>query len=384
MSSTKRKSLAIAVLALLVVGIAMIALLQLVLDRHTSSDLRGSWEGSLQVQNSSLRLVLKVDRAPDGSYTATIDSIDQGAMDIPVDTLSFSNDVVRAELARLRASYHARLSARADEMSGQWSQNGMTFPLILKRTTNPSTIAAPLPDNAYARSHDSLLQGWWKGTITAGGTPLRIVFKVAAVSPGNYQGTLDSIDQGAKNIPLSSIEYIEPTVRMDVESIDGHFEGTLTKDGSGIDGNWTQAGRDFRLALQRAEPSEEKLLDESAYAFASTNELQGIWNGALDVNGTRLRLVLKIARTAADTYSVLMDSPDQGAKDIPATTVTFQDSAVQVEWKALRALFHGRLEGGKLIGFWQQGASDFPLDFERTNRAARAAERPGNELPQPR
>jgi hypothetical protein len=30
------------------------------------------------------------------------------------------------------------------------------------------------------------------------------------------------------------------------------------------------------------------------------------------------------------------------------------------------------LEKGKLVGFWQQGPNDFPIEFERTNRVTSA------------
>jgi hypothetical protein len=36
-------------------------------------------------------------------------------------------------------------------------------------------------------------------------------------------------------------------------------------------------------------------------------------------------------------------------------------------------LFHGELTNGRLVGFWQQGPTDYPLELERTNRVASAA-----------
>jgi hypothetical protein len=153
---------------------------------------------------------------------------------------------------------------------------------------------------------------------------------------------------------------------MRMESIDGEFEGTLKAGGVEIDGNWMQAGQSFPLTLQRTEPGDEAPPDEGAYAFTRDSELQGLWHGTLDVQKTKLRLAFKIAKTAPGGYTATLDSLDQGARDIPATSVSFTNSDVELEWKAFHALFHGRLEGGKLTGFWQQGAEDFPLDLERT------------------
>ena len=338
----------------------------------SAPDLQGFWEGSLEVkENMALRLVLNVEKSPDGSYTATLDSIDQGAKDVPIGTVTLSNTTVSFLLASMQGRYEGTLNARATEIAGEWEQAGTSLPLTFKRTKNPSTIAAPLSPAAYAPREDSPLQGAWKGTINAGGIPLRIVVKISETAPGKFSGTMDSTDQGARNIPLSAIEFSKPSASFDIASIDGRYEGVLKDNGSEIDGTWTQVGKDFPLLLQRADPADAAAMPgESAYAFASDKELQGFWRGSLEAGGATLRLVLKIAKGTNGTFSATMDSLDQGAKDIPATSVTFNAPSVEVEWPALRALFHGNLENGKLVGFWQQGASDLPIEFERTNRAA--------------
>jgi hypothetical protein len=371
--NSKTILLAAALLILVIAG-GLVATWQFTRHRQRAADLQGFWEGSIEMKAMTLRIVLKVEKSADGNYTATMDSIDQGVKGIPITSVTLSNDTVRFDLTSMQAGYQGDLNERATEISGQWEQRGMSLPLTLKRTSNPSTIAAPLPSTAYARRQDSPLQGIWKGTLNAGGVPLRIVFKISEISPGKFGGVMDSTDQGARNIPLTSIEFSQPTARFDISSVSGQYEGTLKDDASEIDGNWTQLGRNFRLLLRRADSAEaDAAPNESAFAFASDTELQGFWNGTLDAGGAKLRLALKIARTTNGSYSASLDSVDQGAKDIPATTVTFQDSNVELEWKALRALFHGRLENGKLVGFWQQGPADFPLEFERTNRLATAS-----------
>lgn len=373
MSSAKTTiALVLALVLLLVVSVGLVATLQFARQRQSASSLQGFWEGSVSVKTVTLRLVLKVDKRPDGTYTATMDSIDQGAGDIPINAITLSNRAVRFQLASQQARYEGHLNGRATEMAGEWNQGGLSIPVTFKRTKTPSIIAAPLPSSAYAPRESSPLQGVWKGTLNAGRIPLRLVVKISESSPGKFTGTMDSPDQGARNIPLTSAEFSKPMARFDIASIDGHYEGTLKDDGSEIEGTWTQAGKDFPCLLQRADPAEDAAPHESAYAFASDTELQGFWNGALETGPVTLRLVLKIARTTNGTYTATLDSPDQGSKDLLAATVKFNAPDVEVEWPALRALFHGQLEKGRLVGFWQQGPADFPLEFERTNRVAGA------------
>ena len=329
------------------------------------ADLQGAWEGALQVQTVKLRLVLKIQQAPDGSCTATMDSVDQGAAGIPVRSLTLSNDTVHADLGQLRAAYDARLNAAATEMTGQWRQAGQSFPLVLKRTATPSAIATSLPTNAYAPRADAPLQGYWRGTLNADGTPLRLAFQITADAPGKYRGSLNSIDQGAKNIPATTVEFADGTARIAVDSIDGEYQGTLKNDAE-LDGRWLQGGKEFRLTLQRSTPVDDTP-PPSAYARTNDTELQGHWTATLGPRGNSLRLVFNIARLPDGTYSALLDSPDQGSRDLRATTATLKDSDVELEWKAMHALYHGTLKDGKITGFWQQGPVDSPLELQRTN-----------------
>ena len=57
----------------------------------------------------------------------------------------------------------------------------------------------------------------------------------------------------------------------------------------------------------------------------TAQDISGQWNGALKVQGTQLRLVINITKTA-DGYSATMDSPDQGATGIPINSTTFENS----------------------------------------------------------
>ena len=58
-------------------------------------------------------------------------------------------------------------------------------------------------------------------------------------------------------------------------------------------------------------------------------DITGIWNGILKVQGTQLRLVFNISKT--DTgFSSTMDSPDQKATGIPITTTTFENNTLKL------------------------------------------------------
>lgn len=97
------------------------------------------------------------------------------------------------------------------------------------------------------------LEGFWQGAFKVQSFSLRLAFKIRPGMDGGLTGTLDSIDQGAKEIPLSEVRLEDRSVRFQVKSIAGVFEGTLSEGGDRITGEWKQGGATFPLALERVE-----------------------------------------------------------------------------------------------------------------------------------
>jgi len=95
--------------------------------------LAGNWAGTLEAGAARLRMVLHVTAGASG-LTANIDSVDQGAMGIPVTTITQQGLDVRLDLGPLMASYEGRLNKDGTEITGQWRQRGAALPLVFKRS----------------------------------------------------------------------------------------------------------------------------------------------------------------------------------------------------------------------------------------------------------
>src|SRR5262249_23836332 len=138
---------------------------------------------------------------------------------------------------------------------------------------------------------------------------------------------------------------------INVAGVGGHFAGELNAAGTEISCTWEQVGHGLPLELKRGEAAEvETKLDATAYAWSKETDLQGHWNGTLRVGGGTLRLALHIALTPDGSFSGTIDSLDQGARDLPITTISHTGNDVQLEWHALNAAFRGQLDKGKLNG----------------------------------
>jgi catechol 2,3-dioxygenase-like lactoylglutathione lyase family enzyme len=90
------------------------------------------WEGALDINGKVLRLVLKVWRTPRGDTRASLDSLDQGATNLPVDTLARDGAGLRFEMRQIKAVYEGTLGADGAAYVGTWTQ-GRALPLTFKK-----------------------------------------------------------------------------------------------------------------------------------------------------------------------------------------------------------------------------------------------------------
>jgi pimeloyl-ACP methyl ester carboxylesterase len=101
------------------------------------------------------------------------------------------------------------------------------------------------------------LEGLWQGTLAAGPAKLRLVLRIVRSPDGRLSGTMDSVDQGAKGLPMSSITLENGAVRFAILSIGGEYQGTLGKGGSEMSGEWKQGGASLPLSFQRTDKPPE-------------------------------------------------------------------------------------------------------------------------------
>lgn len=93
--------------------------------------------------------------------------------------------------------------------------------------------------------------GIWQGTLKAGGAELRLAFHVSE-KDGKYSATMDSIDQGVKNIPVATTEFADNKLTLKIPVAKITFTGTLQADGKTIKGEFEQ-GMKFPMDLQRVD-----------------------------------------------------------------------------------------------------------------------------------
>ena len=94
-------------------------------------------------------------------------------------------------------------------------------------------------------------------------------------------------------------------------------------------------------------------------------DITGQWNGALKIQGTQMRLVFNISQTE-NSLSSTMDSPDQGAKGIPSTTTSFENSILKITIANAKIEYEGTLgQDNIIVGTFMQGGQSFPMNLSK-------------------
>ena len=243
----------------------------------------------------------------------------------------------------------------------------------MKKTISPLIAALLMWSAAAFGAVTNTVVGNWNGTLDAGPVKLRVVFKISQDASGSLTAKMDSIDQGARNIPVDAVTVKNNVLRLEVNVVKGVYEGTLDAAKTKVTGEWTQGSNTLPLVLEKRQGTDSTFEAEKiAPADLAANkqaalQLAGTWNGVLDTGAASLRLRLNIVKSPTGTATGTMDSLDQGANGIPLSAITLKDGKVRFEAKGIGGVYEGALatNGSPLSGQWQQGGGARPLEFKK-------------------
>ncbi len=116
--------------------------------------------------------------------------------------------------------------------------------------------------------------------------------------------------------------------------------------------------------------------------FVSTGiyaqKIIGKWYGKLKIPTTSLRINFTIKKDSTG-YKTTMDSPDQGAFDIPTDKTNIKDGKIAVFINAMMLNYKGTIKKDSIIGVFTQNGQSFPLHLSKNkikenNRKPRSQE----------
>ena len=104
----------------------------------------------------------------------------------------------------------------------------------------------------------------------------------------------------------------------------------------------------------------------SAQSITKTKTLPGAWFGRISADGNDLRIVFHLKLIEKDSLIATLDSPDQGAKDIPVGQVILDNKKLVIQAPDLNGAYNGTITGDSTMeGTWSQNGADFPLNLKK-------------------
>jgi fermentation-respiration switch protein FrsA (DUF1100 family) len=240
---------------------------------------------------------------------------------------------------------------------------------MMKRASILATLLLAAASVAGAQD----IAGDWQGALSANGAELRLVLHVARSADGTLKATLDSVDQGANGIPVTSITLKESKLSLGIDAVHGTYEGQVSSDGNTIKGTWSQ-GQPLPLDFKRAGAPVK-----TEHKPAKPSDIDGTWSGTLDTGTVKLRIVFHIINTE-EGLTATMDSPDQSLKGWPATAVTREGTSLKIELKQISASFSGKIAAdlSSIDGTWTQGGGSLSLLLKRVKDEPKAERKPAS------
>lgn len=323
----------------------------------STSDLTGTWQGKLQAApNTALTIRFIFARKPDGTYTATLTSPDNGAIkDVAASGVAVNNGTLSLQVPSLSGSYSGTFKG-TNSIEGRWSQPGATLPLVLTPYQKPQMTKADM----------ATLLGAWAGPLKLPGGSLTFVARFSASPKGDLQGTLAVPEQGGAEIPMADIEFAANQLSFKIPQVRGEFTGTYAN--GGIDGQYSQGGSNgLHVALKKGNYAAAAIvLKLTEQQFSA---LEGNWEGKVEfttAQGQHISqpLVLDIVTDGPGNYVGFIENPAAHLK-VPVTEATLSGKRLHLRVTGLQAEYDADLSGNQLTGQWAQGPGKIPLTLTR-------------------
>jgi uncharacterized protein len=185
----------------------------------------------------------------------------------PADKLSATWDTVIAQ----SGDFKSILDSRPDEIQGyhviyvtcQFAKNNLDIRVVFDANGQvgglqvvPAKSLGPAAKSGEASAKPANLAGDWIGTLDLGALKLRIVFHITSATDG-LKATVDSPDQNALGLPVSSVQVNGSSVTVELEKPKAIYEGQISSDLSTLDGSWKQGLGSQPLVMKRVKDKAE-------------------------------------------------------------------------------------------------------------------------------
>jgi hypothetical protein len=212
-----------------------------------AQDVTGDWEGNLAIGAGAVRIVLHITKSPEGTLNAIMDSPDQGAVGIPVESITLIGNKLKFVSNAVKGAYEGTVKNNGSIL-GNLVQGQNHTELDFKKSTTPIKLVHP-------EAPPSDIDGTWEGQATVpsihDGKAQHLSFHLKNTGDG-LLGTFDDPELNVKGWPVVSVVRKGSSVKIEVPQVGGEVSAKLNKDLSVMSGDWNQTDHNYALTLRRA------------------------------------------------------------------------------------------------------------------------------------
>jgi hypothetical protein len=205
-----------------------------------AQDIAGDWKGTISTPTLEVRVALHI-RTGNGGLTATMDSVDQGALGLAVSSMTLKSSTLKFTVAAANGAYEGKVTPNGGSIDGIWTQGG-PYPLRFERGSFKPVVHKP------AKPTD--IDGDWSGELPTPQGHEHLVFHILSTADG-LTATLQDKDRAERVIPVTSVTRNGSVLKMQIKAVGAAFEGTITSDLKMVLGYYTAEGKTIPIILKR-------------------------------------------------------------------------------------------------------------------------------------
>lgn len=214
---------------------------------RAGENLTGRWEGSIQIPERELKLVVDLAQA-NGGWIGSLIVPGLGLNGAPLTNITAENSDASFTIKTARgleATFKGHVTGDGT-LAGSFMQAGNTAPFSLKKVGSPQ-VELPPRSTAVAKQ----LEGEWKGEYELFGYPRKVSLKLS--NHGTDSATAEFVVVGKKvnNLPVDLVTQEGDLLTIESHAIGIGYEGKVGKDGAEIVGTFNQGTLEIPLTLRR-------------------------------------------------------------------------------------------------------------------------------------
>lgn len=227
----------------LLIGSVGLLLLANVVRAGADSSAAGCWLGQVGSGAEERRAVLELELGQDGAWHGLFHRL---GSEVGTDTLhavAVAGPDVFFERPDEKGTqrFQGKLSGNGDGLTGEFTRQQEKLPLTMQRISGPDAAGRALLGN-------------WLGDLKRNGVPLlKLVVRLAEAPCGQVTAVMDSPDQSAKNLPMTSLAVGPDSLHLAMAYIGGKYAAAVSPDAKKLTGKWMQAGATMDLELARTD-----------------------------------------------------------------------------------------------------------------------------------